>query len=98
MGKSAIQLVLSQMQVVDPAGDQPAYARGRRAFQKSPRLIWHQECVRKSYKPGQEFASRAEARAELKRVSADCARRNPKKRDPKAVRAKERWGGTASSE
>ncbi len=46
MGKSALPLVLSQMEVVKPSkGGQPAYVRSKRSIQTSAKLASFHSCV-----------------------------------------------------
>lgn len=77
MGKSALKLVLSQLQVVDPQeGDQPAYVRSNRTIQTSPRLRWHQRCVGSELRD-KTFDSRDDARKALTAAARTCVSKNP---------------------
>jgi len=83
MGKSGLRMIQKAALTVpvDPAPDakgikQPAYIRKHTAVQTSPRLLWHQSCVRKAM-AGKTFNNRLEVRAELTRVAKECAAKNP---------------------
>lgn len=72
MGKSAIKLVLSQLQVVAPQkGDQGPYVRSRHSVQTSARLRRHQTCVGAELR-GKSFSNRDAARRAFAAASAKC--------------------------
>ena len=83
MGKSALRMIQKAALTVpvDPSPDakgikQPAYVRKHTAVQTSARLLWHKSCVRQAM-AGKTFPDRTAVRAELTRVSKDCAAKNP---------------------
>ena len=83
MGKSALRMIQKAALTVpvDPSPDakgikQPAYVRKHTAVQTSPRLLWHKSCIRQAM-AGKTFPDRLAVRAELTRVSKECAAKNP---------------------
>ena len=83
MGKSALRMIQKAALTVpvDPSPDakgikQPAYVRKHTAVQTSQRLLWHKSCVRQAM-AGKTFPDRLAVRAELIRVSRECAAKNP---------------------
>jgi len=73
MGKSAVGLVASFSQVVDPKGDQPPYVRGKRVARKSEKVIKLNTCVAGKLK-GKKFGSRAEVRRAFADAVRECKR------------------------
>lgn len=62
MGKSAINFVAGRLQIVDPAGEQPVYVRGKSVVRKSPRVIKINTCVADRLH-GKKFGSRSAVRS-----------------------------------
>ena len=83
MGKSAVRMYEKAMQSVgvDPSPDakgikQPKYMRKHSAVQTSPRLLWHQSCVRQVL-AGRSLGSRTQVWEAFAEASRQCSARNP---------------------
>ncbi|MEM2365643.1 MAG: hypothetical protein ABIM44_04930 [candidate division WOR-3 bacterium] len=83
MGKSGVRMLQKSFLSVgvDPAPDakgikQPAYVRKHTAAQSSPRLLWHQSCIRQAM-AGKKFPDRIAVRQALIAATRECAARNP---------------------
>jgi len=72
MAKSAIKLVLSQMEVVDPQkGGQPTYVRSKRSVQTSSRLRSFQSCIANALE-GKTYSNRAAVREAFTKAAKSC--------------------------
>lgn len=73
MGKSALKLVLSQLEVVDPQkGGQPAYVRSKRSVQTSAKLKAFQQCIANDLE-GKTFSNRKAVRDAFTKAAEGCS-------------------------
>lgn len=71
MGRTAIPLVLSQLMVVDPKGEQPVYVRSKRSIQTSAKLRRFQACMSNEL-TGETHADRKSVRTAFTSAAKKC--------------------------